>query len=297
MKIIMPAVELRKKLSLPRESEWLSVDVPEVDTKLYDGAHIYFPQHTVKIAPRYPTFKDGGLAADMTQSGTAQFLRDYSEGGPVLFEDEAARDQLGKRHVIFDENFMRNNSPWRWGYILDFNKPYGNGAKGIGQMLVTRVIGYRLRDGDVELGVVTIAPSGIVPTLSRKKLEKRIGAEGLKLLAKLRGKDIYEKGDEIVDVRNALGYPQFTMGHDAGDEDGLVPHSHYVYTPGQNEPERVSVRDAALNHLDVLRCFDVALDAFADRSNPFRSVPLVRGGIFGAKLSAVKEYRAEFPAD
>ena|SRR3989338_3375061 len=290
---------VEKRLNLPAETEWLSISVPEVDAKLYDGGHVNFPAHSIAIAPRYPTFEDGTLVSDMMHANTAQFLRDYNKsngtdfGGPALFEDEAIRDQLGKGHAAFDENFQRN-APWRWGYVLDFNKPYGSGADGInGQELVTRVIGYRLKDGDIELGVTTIAPSGMVPLLSRTDMERRIGAEGLKLLEKLRGKEIYEKGDEVVDVRNALGYPQFTLGHDAKEGRKLVEHSHHVYTPGQDEPERVGIRDAGWNHrLDGLRCFGVDLDADAGDSASDGSVPLVRGGIFGANFS--KQVNAEF---
>ena len=291
-----------KKLVLPAESEWISVSIPEVDTKLYDGSHIYFPAHTIKVAPHYPTFEDGELVANMTQAKSAQFLRDYNQanntnfGGPMLFEDEAIRG-LGKEHAIFNENFQRNGMPWRWGYVLDFNKPYGNGAEGIGQQLVTRVLGYMLQDGDVELGVATIAPSGIVPVFSREQLEKRIGAKGLKRLEELRGREVYEKGDEVVDVRNSLGYPQFTLGHDARDEQGaLLPHSHHVYTPDQSEPEKVGIRGVRWLHRGGHGCFDVYLGVYADRSFSDGSVPLARGGIFGAKVTSVKEYKAEFPS-
>src|SRR3989338_1392847 len=298
----MPYV-MDRRLALPAEAEWLGVNVPEVDAKLYDGSHVYFPQHKITVAPRCPTFESGELVAEVTQEQAAQFLRDYNGangmalGGPMLFEDEAIRGQLGKNHDAFNENFNRNGAPWRYGYILDFNKPYGNGAEGIGQQLVTRVIGYRLHDGDVEIGVSTIAPSGMVPTLSRTELEKRINAEGLKRLEKLRGKEIYEKGPEVVDLRNALDYPQLTLDHDARDEKGaLLPHSHHFYTPGQSEPESVGIRYAGWSHhRGDLRCFGVSLDAYADDSYSDGSFPLVRGGIFNATVTAVKEYKAEFP--
>ncbi len=289
-----------RKFALPAEAEWLSVSVPKVDAELYDGSHVYFPEHTILVAPRYPVYEDGGLVAGVTQEQAAQFFRDYNQanntefGGPVLFEDEAIRG-LGKEHSIFNENFNRNGMPWRYGYFLDFNRPYGNGAEGIGQQLVTRVIGYRLHGGDVELGVTTIAPSGMVPALSKAELEKMIKAEGLKRLEKLRGKEIYGQGDEMVDVRNALGYPQFTLGHDARDKQGtLLPHSHHVYTPGQSEPERVGFRGADWLH-GARRCFAAVLGADAGSSYSGGSLPLVRGGIFGAKVTAVREYKAEFP--
>src|SRR3989338_5108467 len=299
----MPYV-MDRRLALPAEAEWLGVNVPEVDAKLYDGSHVYFPQHKITVAPRCPTFESCELVAKVTQEQAAQLLRDYNGangmalGGPMLFEDEAIRNQLGRDSVVIDENFNRNGAPWRYGYILDFNKPYGNGAEGIGQQLVTRVIGYRLHSGDVEIGVSTIAPSGMVPTLSRTELEKRINAEGLKRLEKLRGKEIYEKGPEVVDVRNALGYPQLTLDHDARDEQGaLLSHSHHVYTPGQSEPERVGIRGAVWDPLlDERGCFGVILDADADYSRSGGSVPLVRGGIFNANITAVKEYKSEFPS-
>ncbi|MBI4174805.1 MAG: hypothetical protein HY517_04110 [Candidatus Aenigmarchaeota archaeon] len=274
-------------------AEWIAAGVPEVDAKLGD-THVYFPAHNVEIASRYPVFEDGTLVADVTQAQAAQFLRDYNQGGPALFEDEAIRDRLGRDHAAFDENFQRKGMPWRYGYILDFSKPYGNGAEGIDQKLVTRVIGYRLKDGDVELGVTTIAPSGMVPTLGREKLEAMIGTEGLTRLEKLRGKEIYEKGEQVVNVRNALGYPQLTFDHEAGHGRKLVPHSHHVYTPSQDEPERVGLRDAGWIRRGVHGCFLVTLGARPGISASYRSVPLVRGGIFGAKMNAVREYKATF---
>ena len=278
-----------RKLALPAETEWLSVNVPEVYVNFSDGSRFTAPSHSIQAAPRYPTFEDGELVANVTQAQAAQFLRDYNKANgtkfryPTLFEDEAIRE-LGKDHALFDENFQRNGTPWRWGYVADFNKPYGQAQEGIDQQLVTRVVGFRMPDGDYEIGSVTIAPSGMVPALSRVRMEKRIGAEGLKRLEHLRGREIYEKGDQVVDVKNALGYPQFTLGHNASDEIGLIPHSHHFYTPSQQDGERVGIRGAGWRHHGVRRCFDVDLSVDPARSGSSGSVPLIRGGNVEAEV-------------
>ncbi|MBI3190854.1 hypothetical protein HYZ41_04075, partial [archaeon] len=225
------------------------------------------------------------------QSDVAKFLNEYNKANncafryPTLFEDEAVRDHLGKDHAIFDENFQRNRMPWRWGYVADFTGTYGNGEEGINQRLVTRKLFYRLPDGDAEIGVTTIAPSGMVPLLTREQIEKMIGADGLKKLEKLRGKEIYEKDNEIVDVRNALGYPQLTLGHDQTDENkNLVEHSHHFYTPDQNSNETVGIRDARWDHRGGRGCFRVSLDAGPGGSLSDGSFPLVRGDAVKAKV-------------
>ncbi|MBI3190106.1 hypothetical protein HYZ41_00205 [archaeon] len=276
-----------KKLSAPQE--WIEVKVPGVDANLYNGSQIYVTEHTIQVASRYPTYEDGELVDDLKQSDVAKFLNEYNKSNncafryPTLFEDEAIR-KLGKNHAIFDENFQRNGMPWKWGYVADFTLPYGNGEEGINQMLTTRKLFYRLPDGDAEIGVTTIAPSGMVPLLTREQIKKLIGADGLKKLGKLRGKEIYEKDNEIVDVRNALGYPQLTLYHNQKDENGIISHSYHIYTPNQNSNETVGVRYADWYHLGERRCFDVSLRADPGRSLSGRSFPLVRGDVAEAKI-------------
>lgn len=280
----MATESAEKKLAIPGEKEWAEVKVPAINARLNDGSRISIPQHLLQVSIRYPVFEDGKLVALLTQNGVAKFLRRYNESNktsfryPTLFEDEAMRDQLGKDHTAFDENFRRNGKPWGWGYVADFTKPYGKQEEGIsGQGLVTRLVGYRLPSGDFEVGVVTIAPSGMVPTLSRKKLEKIIKAKGLKALEKRRGKEIYEKGDKVVDVRNPLGYPQFTLEHDAKDEKGMLyPHSHHIYTPLQDSGEAAGSRDAHRFHHVNRMCFLVNLYVYPEDLSPDRSFPLVR---------------------
>ncbi|MCX6816078.1 MAG: hypothetical protein NT120_04470 [Candidatus Aenigmarchaeota archaeon] len=282
-----------RSLVIPKE--WVDVKVPAIDTKTYDGSSIQIPAHTIQIALRYPVDDKGSLIADMTQKKTAKFINDYNTSHKLespytlklitLAEDEAVRDALGKDHTAFDENFQRNGQDWHWSYVADFTKPYGKGAEGIGQDLVTRIVGYRLPGGDVEIGPVTIAPDGMVPTISRVKLEKMIGADGLKLLEKLRGKDIYEKDEEIVDVRNALGFPQYTLDHNAKDEIALITHSHHVYTPSQDDGEAVGFRLALWLRGRGDRCFSVDLSVDPGDSCLGRSFPLVRGDKVEAKVT------------
>ena len=275
------AVSLAKnKLALP--NEWIKARIPKLDARLYDGSRVYVPAHDVEVALRYPTYENGMRISNVTQAQMAQFLKDYNASNNTdfstfaLFEDEAVREQLGKDHALFDENFKRNGQPWKWGYVADFTRPYGNGEEGInGQQLVRRIAYWRLPGEDVELGVVTIAPDGIVPTLSRKQLEEMIGKVGLKKLEKLRGKEIYEKRDEVVNVKNPLGYPQLTLGHEARDEGGLIPHNHHNYRPEQNYGETVGVRGADWD-LDGQGCFSVDLGVRPAVSDPGGSFPLVR---------------------
>ncbi len=294
-----------KELCIPPQDMWVPVDIKGFETRLSDDTHIKVPSYSISVAQRYPTFSDGSLVADVKQTDVAEFLRNYNESRklsgkdtfryPVLFEDEQMRDYLGKDHAMFDENFNRNEMPYQWGYIADFTRPYGNGAEGVeingsAQPLVTRRAYWRTLDGDVELGPVTIAPDGMVPSLGRNRMEKMIGAKGLKRLEQLRGKEIYEKGDEIVDVRNALGYAQLTLAHDAHDNDGqLISHSHHSYRPEQNYDEAVGVRDADWHHRGVLWCFDVLLDVDPAGSASGRSFPLVRGG--GVEAEIVRQSR------
>jgi hypothetical protein len=118
----------------------------------------------------------------------------------------------------------------------------------------------------------------MVPLLSRAALEKMIGASGLKKLEELRGKEIHEKGDEVVDVKNALGYPQFTLDHDYREGGEFIRHSHHLYTPGQDDGDSVGTRYADWHHHGELRCFHVSLGYDPDYSSPNGSFSLVRGG-------------------
>jgi hypothetical protein len=212
---------------------------------------VYIPEHTIEVAKRYPTYENSGLASNMTQKQVAELLAGYADrrikGGLALYEDQLLRDTLGKDHVIFDENFERNGMPWRYGYVLDFNRPSKEGmVEGINQQLVTRIIGYRLPGGDEELGTTTIAPSGMVPLFTKAELEKKYSG-GLKKLEEL-GVVIPDNGEEIVKPWNTLGYPQFTLNHDYREKDNIISHNHRVYTPGQNDDERVGVRVARWLH-------------------------------------------------
>ncbi|MBI2232454.1 MAG: hypothetical protein HYU56_00910 [Candidatus Aenigmarchaeota archaeon] len=272
-----------QRLATPKE--WAEISIAEIDAKLRDGSRLSMPSYTLQIATSYPTSEDGELVSNVTQAQAAAFLREYNKANystfryPMLYEDESVRDKLGKEHSIFGENFGRNGKTKRLGYVADFTKPYGKAVEGINHHeVVQRLIGWRLPKGDVEVGATTIAPTGMVPSFSRTQIEKRIGAQGLKRLEQLRGKEIYEKGDEIVDVRNALGYPQFTLNHDAKDESDLIPHSYHVYTPDQNIGETVGVRAADWYRHDGLRCFSVILYVEPGDSHQYRSFPLVRGG-------------------
>jgi hypothetical protein len=274
---------MNRSIAIPKE--WVTVQIPSVDAKLYDGARIQIPAYAMDVALRYPVDDKGELIANLKQREVAQFLREYNKANGTnfklipLYADEAIRDKLGKEHVMFDENFERNRMPWRWGYFADFTRQTNLGTvEGIdGQQLITRELCYRmLLGGDEKLGIITIAPSGMVPRLTREQLEKRIGAKGLKRLEQLRGREIHEKGEQIVDVRNALGYPQFTLGDDAIDDNGFVSHSHHVYAPDQSEGETVGAR-CAFGHRDGRGCFDIRLDVGPGGSGSCRSFPLVRG--------------------
>ena len=279
-----------QRLAIPKE--WAEVSIEEIDAKLRDGSRLSVPSYMLRIAASYPTSEDGELVSNVTQAQAAAFLRKYNKANdsafryPMLYEDESVRNKLGKEHSIFDANFARNGKAWRRGYVADFTKPYGKAEEGINhQEVVQRLIGWRLPEGDVEVGTTTIAPAGMVPSFSRTQIEKRIGAQNLKKLEQLRGKEIYEKGDEIVDVRNVLGYPQFTLSHGAKDESGLIPHSYHVYTPDQNTGETVGVRYADWDRHDGHGCFYVYLDVRPGSSDPDRSFPLVRGGNLDANVA------------
>jgi hypothetical protein len=113
---------------------------------------------------------------------------------------------------------------------------------------------------------------------TKQELEGIIGAECLNNLGKLRGKDIYEKSDEIVDVRNPLGHAQLTFPHGYRVNDKLITHSHHQWRPEQNNGDMAGLRDASWYHHDGERCFHVRLLQGAGDSLPWRSFPLVRGG-------------------
>jgi len=264
-------------------SRWLNIHVPKTRLELYDKSIFEVSRaYTFQVAADYPLDENGNVFGGLKHAEVPEFLREYNEANgtefemPTLLQDDAIRDQISRRNGIFDRNFAKRNKPYAYGYFADFNRPYGKEVEGIRQMLVMREIIYRLSTGDIIVGATTIAPSGMVPRLLRERLEKKIGAKGLKKLEKLRGRDIYEKGDQIVDVRNALGYPQVTFDHDAEDESGLIPHSHHIYTPSQDEPERVGLRGTGWRR-GGHRCFLVDLDADVGVSYSDGSFPLVRG--------------------
>lgn len=271
---------MTKPLRIPSDDEFVAITIPAVDTTLYCGTHVYIPAHTIEVAKRYPTYEDGSLVADKTQKQVAEFMSAYKDfkGGLALYEDQFLRDTLGKDHGMFDENFGRNGQKWHWGYVLDYNKPSKEViVDGINQQLVTRVIGYRLPDGDVELGVTTIAPSGMVPELTKTQMEKYFGKDSLTTLEKL-GVAIPDNKKEAIKLVNTLGYPQFTLDHDYKEGGKSVSHSHHVYTPSQNDGERVGVRLALWLRHGGLWCFRVRLGRGPEDSDSYGSFPLVRGG-------------------
>jgi len=271
-----------KQIRIPEKDGWVQLTVPAVDIQLYCGTRVAIPEHTIEVALRYPTFEDGNLASGMTQKQVAELMEGYAgqglKGGLALYEDQFLRNTLGKEHEMFDENFERNGAPWRWGYVIDYNRSSSEGmVDGVNQKLVTRIAGYRLPSGDEELGVTTIAPSGMVPLFTKAEFEKRYGATALKTLERL-GMTIPESKKEIIKPWNALGYPQFTLDHDYTEDGELIPHSHHLYTPSQNDSERVGVRDAIWPHRGGLRCFYVSLDRGPGDSHSDGAFPLVRGG-------------------
>src|SRR3989339_46723 len=281
---MQPKLQEVKKLAKP--AAWASAQIGELDITLPNSTHVYIPTQEIHVATRYPIFEDGNLIANVTQAQAAQFLRDHNKANktnyriPFLFEDEVLRDQLGKDHAVFDENFERNGQPWRWGYVADFTRPNSalkpvNGVDD--QQLVQRVLYWRMPEGEVEVGPITIAPSGMVPRLTRKEFETNYKAVGMKKLEQLRGREISEQGEEIVDIRNALGYPQFTLDHNAKNRGEFIDHSNHVYTPLQNAGEAVGVRNADWDNHGGLRSFYANLDIGAGDSNPHRSFPIVRG--------------------
>jgi len=278
-----------RDLALPEE--WTKVMVPEIDTEMLDGTQVFVTQHEIEVANRYPALKDGSLVANVTQVQAMEFLKAYNEAFGLkegkrlrtifLFEDEAVRDQLGPGHKTFDENFNREGMPYRWGYVGDSTRPYDEGAKGIGQQLITRMLYWRLPDRELEIGPIALAPSGMAPKIDSKEMEKIIGKEGLLKLANLTGRKIT---DGPIDVRNALGYPQYSLDHEYKDGEKLLLHSHHVYSPSQNAGETVGVRGAGWDRHGGVGCFSVGLDFDPSCSGPGRSFPLVRGGPVEARI-------------
>jgi len=258
---------------------WVPLNVPAIDTVMYCESRVAIPAHEIEVALRYPSYEDGTPVVDITQQGVADLMRGYPEfkGGLTLYEDQLLRDTFGNIHTIFDENYQRNGMPWRWGYVFDFSRPSGEGADGVevdgqSQRLVTREIGYRLPGGDAILGVTTIAPSGMVPLLTKEELEAcRVDLSKLEKL----GVSIADEG--IIRPTNALGYPQLTFPHKYQRDGKLVSHSHHLYTPTQNDSERVGVRGAGWHDHGGSRCFGVDLGVEPEDSDSDWSFSLVRG--------------------
>ena len=269
----MPATAERK-LAMP--DTWNAVRISEIELKTYDDYHVSEQARPLYVSGTPAKWEDNTPVL-MRYDKVAKFMFDYNksnvrdDGNALKFitlrDDNEVRKQLDK--------VANQDSVW----INYLTMPGAlRPVDGINQQLVHRVLYLYGTDGELhEICPVTIAPSGMVPLLGRDKLEKKIYAKGLKRLEQLRGREIYERDEQIVDVTDAFGNPQFTFGHNTIDEYGLIPHSHHVYTPSQDEPERVGVRDTYW-HRDDRRCFRVALDAYADGSRSLRSLPLVRGG-------------------
>ena len=285
----MHAQTAKKRIIIPAGSEWVNVNVPRREGRLADGTCVETGGYAIRVAMKYPVFEDGSPAVNLKHRDVPQFLREQNEtyglsGSEALrwsygFEDEAIRE-LGSEHDMFNENFNRRGTPWRCGYFGDLTKPSRDlkQAEGIDQMLIQRLYFLRTLDGDVRIGPVTAAPEGMVPRFTKDELEEIIGVQGLKKLAGLRGYDIHESGDQVVDVRNPLGVAQLTFPCDFQYKGRTAPHSHHVYPPSQNDPEKVGVRGAGwARRLVERRCFDVSLFADADDSDSDRSFPLVRG--------------------
>ena len=285
---------------LAEPQDWSALRIKGFEQKLSDGTRVKVPYHSIKIAHRYPTDESGKLVAGMTQAQSAEFLKGTEFRYPILFQDEAVRDRYGRKetaesgHPMFDENYGRDTE-WRWGYVPDFTRPNSalKPVEGVGdQMIVHRELFWMLPEGEVLVGPVTMAPGGMVPRLSRRRLEKLIGKEGLKRLEELRGREIYEKGSQIVVVRDYLGVPQRSLGHDARDENGeVIPHNHHFYAPSQDAGEAVGVHGAHWFHHGGRWCFLVDLGVGAAYSNPYGSFPLVRGGEVEAKIIPAKPER------
>lgn len=272
---------------------WTKITTKPIDTLLYDRTRVTIPAYTLQIYAGFPEYATGRLMSDLRHAEIPTVLQNNKKRHlstrdslrmATIFEDEAIRDTLGEYHPMFYRVFGRNGRENLIAYLADFNNRSETGmVEGVNQKLLTRQIGWRLPQGDVDIGVTTIAPEGVVPTLPRKHLEKIIGADGLKRLGALRGKEIYEAAGDIVDVRNALGYPQLTMRH--GDAPH-VPHYSHITTPKQDNEESVSDRWAPPQFHTGRLCFLVDMHTQRDyeRPNPRTSFQLVRTAGVTAKI-------------
>lgn len=295
------------KIATQPETDCYNVTVPTIDGKLHCGTRFYVPEHEVIIAKRYPILAEnfretqaGTLIAgeiggqQVTQAWVADFLRQYNKANGTKyrltpeFEDFHVRRILGARHAAFDQNFGRAQ-PLAWGYLADRTEPQGseeiegltvNGRK---QGLVPRrAFIYDASGEPQEIGITTFAPDGEVPWLTKAQydelIESRVLAQDFyRNLGKLRGREICEAPEEIVDVRNALGYAQLTFLHDYKIEGRPAPHSHHQYRPEIGQSEAVAVRDADWRPPHDGRCFGVCLRVRAGDSHSGRSFPLIRG--------------------
>lgn len=266
----------------------------------YDGYGVEIQEHTI-LAYRGPVRLEDGRPIIIRHNEVANFIRDYNKSNGLSGENAL------KFITLSDDNEVRKKlTPNEYTYSVwlnhltrpsDLLKP----VDGVGQQqLVHRVLYLYGSDGKLrEICPVKIAPSGMVPKLPKARLERRIGAEGIKRLEQLRGREIYEKGEEIVDVADVFGNPQITFDHEAVDEYvvdayGTIPHSHHVYTSGQYAPERVGLQGAGWAHHGGRGCFGVTLDVGPADSYSYRSFPLVRGEDVKGKITRPSKQSYEF---
>ncbi len=206
-------------------NEWQTIEIEPIETTAQGGSKISFPAYRISVAATYPKRNDGTLIAGLT----------HDEAASLLNEQNASHGRLRMLKVIEDHVIRKKdphffsedwNRPRKSGFLADMLKPTAyNSVNGVGgQLLVPKLLYWRLPHGEQEVGVVFVPSDGIVPHLTRSCLEEMIGAEGLNKLAPLRGREIYEKADEIVDVCDALGYPKFTIPHEAE----VIPHLTHI---------------------------------------------------------------------
>ena len=217
-----------RKLSIP--AKWTPVDVPKAITKNYRGHHVMAPAHKLYTSALPVAWEDGSPVL-MPYHKVPRFIRDYNASNNLEGEDAlkfiSLRDDNEVRKKL-DVNKISSNV-WM-NYLTRPNRAL-RPVPGIRQQLACRVLYMYGADGELhEICPVTIAPSGMVPALNKERLERIVHADGLKTLGTLRGRDIYENDNEVVDVMDIFGNPQITFDHDARDEIGLIPHSYHVYT-------------------------------------------------------------------